>query len=95
MENKGVINEVKTKLRGEIFKSLQDESEEKPTPNKENAIINELIVEYLEFNNYRNTASLLKTGKQLLQSHKECINIYCITHFYFIERKWTNWSSTA
>lgn len=73
LENNGVINEVKTKLRGEIFKSLQDDNEATPPPNKENAIINELIIEYLEFNNYRNTASLLKTesgqtGPQLPRS---------------------------
>ncbi|CAD5113256.1 DgyrCDS2434 [Dimorphilus gyrociliatus] len=73
LENKGILNEVKTKLRGEIFKSLQDESDDKQPPNKENAIINELIIEYLEFNNYRNTASLLKTesgqtGPQLPRS---------------------------
>jgi len=53
LQAKGVINKVKANIRSEIFKSIDDEDQEKPKLSYENLIVNELIREYLEFNNYK------------------------------------------
>lgn len=61
LEERGVLNEIRAKVRAEIFNSLNDQSsknsKQKPVSN-ENLIINELIREYLAFNNYNNTLSV-------------------------------------
>ena len=66
LEQKGVLNEVKAKIRAEIFTALDSENAGKPALSKENVIINELIREYLEYNKYYNSASVLmtETGQQ-------------------------------
>ena len=46
LENRGVMNEMKAKMRAEIFGALDDAEVAKPKLNKENMIINELIREY-------------------------------------------------
>merc|ERR1712183_1148230 len=53
LESKGVVNEVQSHLRAEVFKALEDPSTEKPKLSNGNLIINELIREYLNFNNYK------------------------------------------
>lgn len=42
--------------------SLYTQTEARPTLSNENMLINELIREYLEFNNYKYTLSVLMTG---------------------------------
>lgn len=61
LEQKGVLNEVKAKIRAEIFTALDSENVGKPPLSNENMIINEMIREYLEYNKYYNTASVLIT----------------------------------
>ena len=61
LEQKGVLNEVKAKIRAEIFTALDAETTNKPQLSNENMIINEMIREYLEYNRYYNTASVLTT----------------------------------
>jgi lisH domain-containing protein FOPNL len=46
-------------MRAQIFASLDDTEVAKPKLGKENLIINELIREYLQFNNYHHTLSVL------------------------------------
>ncbi|XP_014679083.1 PREDICTED: lisH domain-containing protein FOPNL-like isoform X2 [Priapulus caudatus] len=46
-------------MRAEIFRSLEDTSRPPPRLTDENLLINELIREYLLFNNYRYTESVL------------------------------------
>lgn len=61
LEERGVLNEIRAKVRAEIFNSLNEQSREKnqsKQPSNENLIINELIREYLLFNNYNNTLSV-------------------------------------
>ena len=58
LENKGVINELKSKLRAEIFTILEDNSFEKPRISQENLLINELIRDYMEFNHYKYSKSV-------------------------------------
>ena len=47
LENKGVLQEIKAKIRAEIFNTLSENSTSKPALSNENLIINELIREYL------------------------------------------------
>ena len=54
-------NEVKAKIRAEIFTALDSEAAGKPQLSNENMIINEMIREYLEYNKYYNSASVLVT----------------------------------
>ena len=62
LEQKGVLNKVKAEIRSEIFTALDaDNTQGKPPVPQENVIINELIREYLEYNRYYNTASVLVT----------------------------------
>lgn len=61
LEQKGVLNEVKAKIRAEIFTALDSENVGKPPLSNENMVINEMIREYLEYNKYYNTASVLVT----------------------------------
>lgn len=52
LQAKGVINKVKANIRSEIFKSIDDEDQEKPKLSYENLIVNELIREYAFIYNY-------------------------------------------
>ncbi len=61
LEDKGVLNQLRTSLRSEIFKTLNDQNQEAPRPSNENYIINELVKEYLEFNNYHYTSSVFES----------------------------------
>nr|XP_058151744.1 centrosomal protein 20-like [Dasypus novemcinctus] len=59
LEKKGVLGHLKARIRAEVFGALDDESEPQPPLSHENLLINELIQEYLEFNKYKYTASVL------------------------------------
>ncbi|XP_035763609.1 lisH domain-containing protein FOPNL [Neolamprologus brichardi] len=59
LESRGVLGQLKARIRAEVFSALDDQREPRPPVSHENLIINELIREYLEFNKYRYTASVL------------------------------------
>ncbi|XP_053327095.1 centrosomal protein 20 isoform X2 [Spea bombifrons] len=59
LEKRGVMGQLKASVRAEVFEALDDRSEPRPTLSHENLLINELIREYLEFNKYKYTASVL------------------------------------
>ncbi|CAB1344565.1 unnamed protein product [Coregonus sp. 'balchen'] len=59
LESRGVLGQLKARIRAEVFNALDDQSEPRPELSHENLLINELIREYLEFNKYRYTASVL------------------------------------
>uniref|UniRef100_A0A668S114 Centrosomal protein 20 n=2 Tax=Oreochromis aureus TaxID=47969 RepID=A0A668S114_OREAU len=59
LESRGVLGQLKARIRAEVFSALDDQREPRPPLSHENLIINELIREYLEFNKYRYTASVL------------------------------------
>ncbi|XP_067114990.1 lisH domain-containing protein FOPNL [Osmerus mordax] len=59
LESRGVLGQLKARIRAEVFNALDDQSEPRPALSHENLLINELIREYLEFNKYRYTASVL------------------------------------
>ncbi|XP_067562651.1 centrosomal protein 20 isoform X7 [Pseudorca crassidens] len=62
LEKRGVLGHLKARIRAEVFNALDDESEPRPLLSHENLLINELIREYLEFNKYKYTASVLIAG---------------------------------
>lgn len=62
LESQGVLNQLKARIRAEVFSALDDQREPRPPLSHENLLINELIREYLEFNKYRHTASVLAAG---------------------------------
>ncbi|XP_062508063.1 centrosomal protein 20-like [Corticium candelabrum] len=65
LESRGVLGQIRARVRAEVFNALDEQSEERPPLSNENMIINELIREYLEFNRYRYTCSVLmsETGQ--------------------------------
>ncbi|CAJ1053831.1 lisH domain-containing protein FOPNL [Xyrichtys novacula] len=59
LESRGVLGQLKARIRAEVFSALDDQREPRPPLSHENLLINELIREYLEFNKYGYTASVL------------------------------------
>ena len=68
LENRGVLGQIKARIRAEVFNSLDDHADSRPPLSNENMIINELIREYLEFNKYKYSASVLVAGRLSLAS---------------------------
>merc|ERR1719329_724077 len=58
LENRGVLGQVKAKVRAEIFAALDDEHAQHPELPRENVVINELIREYFEYNGYHHSLSV-------------------------------------
>ena len=65
LDNRGVLNQIRARIRAEVFSALDDQTESKPILSNENMLINELIREYLEFNKYKytNTVLLAESGQ--------------------------------
>ena len=65
LEEKGILNQIRALMRKSIFEAI--ESDQQPTKklSDENLIINELIREYLTYNNYlhSNSVFLAETGQ--------------------------------
>ncbi|XP_068102958.1 centrosomal protein 20 [Hyperolius riggenbachi] len=59
LNKRGVLGQLKARLRAEVFAALDDQSELRPVLSHENLLINEMIREYLEFNKYKYAASVL------------------------------------
>ncbi|XP_010177600.1 PREDICTED: lisH domain-containing protein FOPNL, partial [Mesitornis unicolor] len=59
LEKRGALGQIKARIRAEVFNALDDKSEPRPPLSHENLLINELIREYLEYNKYKYTASVL------------------------------------
>ncbi|XP_043097208.1 lisH domain-containing protein FOPNL [Puntigrus tetrazona] len=59
LEARGVLGQLKARIRAEVFSALDDQSTPRPPLSHENLLINELIREYLQFNKYQYTASVL------------------------------------
>ena len=84
-------------MRAEVFNALNDESEDKPQLSNENLIINELIREYLDFNQYKYTSSVLVAGNDNLTSlnqqialvgtnYIQCIHIHVGVILFILRR---------
>ncbi|XP_077172851.1 centrosomal protein 20 isoform X1 [Paroedura picta] len=59
LEKRGILGQIKARIRAEVFNALDDQNELRPPLSHENLLINELIREYLEFNKYKYAASVL------------------------------------
>ncbi|XP_069812679.1 centrosomal protein 20-like isoform X1 [Dendropsophus ebraccatus] len=59
LDKRGVLGQLKARVRAEVFAALDDQNEPKPVLSHENLLINEMIREYLEFNKYKYTSSVL------------------------------------
>ncbi|XP_069859505.1 centrosomal protein 20-like isoform X1 [Dipodomys merriami] len=59
LEKRGVLGYLKARIRAEVFHALDDDQEPRPSLSHENLLINELIREYLDFNKYKYTESVL------------------------------------
>uniref|UniRef100_A0A672GQN3 Centrosomal protein 20 n=2 Tax=Salarias fasciatus TaxID=181472 RepID=A0A672GQN3_SALFA len=59
LESRGVLGQLKARIRAEVFSALEDQRELRPPLSHQNLLINELIREYLEFNKYSYSASVL------------------------------------
>uniref|UniRef100_A0A8C0PX52 Centrosomal protein 20 n=1 Tax=Canis lupus familiaris TaxID=9615 RepID=A0A8C0PX52_CANLF len=75
LEKRGVLGHLKARIRAEVFNALDDESEPRPPLSHENLIINELIREYLEFNKYKYTASVLMSDDHLQKEKGNSTNM--------------------
>ncbi|KAL9642065.1 hypothetical protein ABK040_004114 [Willaertia magna] len=73
LEKRGVLNKIRANLRAEIFNTFEEENQEanplfkksKPVPSDIQFLINELILEYLEYNHFQYSKSvLLKESNQ-------------------------------
>lgn len=76
-----MLGEVKARIRAEVFNAMDDPNEQRPQLSHENLLINELIREYLEFNRYKYTSSVLTAGDSLLH-FIYCLNIYLLVDWY-------------
>jgi len=76
LEKNGTLNEIRSKMRAEIFNTLNDKKKGATSPSNQNFIINELIREYLAFNNYNYTNSVFvpETGQPGQSCDREFIS---------------------
>ena len=65
LEQKGVLNEIRAKMRQSIFEAIEGDDNPQPKLSNENLIINSLIKEYLDYNNYLHTSSVFKAESGL------------------------------
>jgi len=62
LENRGVLGQLRARIRAEVFSALNDPTDSQPAVSRENFLINELIREYLDFNHYIYASSVLSAG---------------------------------
>lgn len=104
LDSRGTTQELKAKIRSEVFNALDDKNLPKPELSNENLIINELIREYLSYNKYKYSESVLVTesgqpavplDRQFLshelsvETRDEVPLLYSLVH-YFSQRSLTN-----
>ena len=73
LEARGTLGQIRARIRAEVYNALDDPTDDKPEISSENFIINELILEYLEFNKYKYAASVLRTGELF---HRQAVQIH-------------------
>ncbi|KAM9101113.1 lisH domain-containing protein FOPNL isoform X2 [Sarcophilus harrisii] len=82
LEKRGVLGQLRATIRAEVFNALDDQGEKPPPLSHENLLINELIREYLEFNKYNYSASVLtaESGQPVMPLDRQFLikelNIY-------------------
>jgi len=66
LEYRGVLGQLRARIRAEVFSALNDPTDSRPEVSRENFLINELIREYLDFNHYKYASSVLTAGISLV-----------------------------
>jgi lisH domain-containing protein FOPNL len=61
LEQRGVLNQIKAIMRQEIYEAIESDDSPKPQLSKENLIINELIKDYLNYNNLSHTSPVFQS----------------------------------
>ena len=66
LEQKGVLNQIRAIMRQSIFEAIESDDKPQQILSNENLIINELIKEYLSYNNYLHSLSVFQaeTGQR-------------------------------
>uniref|UniRef100_UPI00358E0A84 centrosomal protein 20-like n=1 Tax=Myxine glutinosa TaxID=7769 RepID=UPI00358E0A84 len=59
LEQRGLLGQVRAQVRAAVFSALDEQNAPRPSLPNSNLLINELIREYLEHNQYKYTASVL------------------------------------
>ena len=87
LESRGVLDQLKARLRAEVFSALEDRSEPRPPLSHHNLLINQLVGDYLEFNQYRHAASVLKAGEFKPETARDsrltCSEFTLLTHLLY------------
>ena len=82
LEQKGVLNQIRAMMRQSIFEAIQSDDKPQQQLSNDNLIINELIKEYLIYNNYLHSASVFqaetgqpkdKLGRDFIANHLNII----------------------
>ena len=60
LEQKGVLNQIRAIMRQSIFEAIESDDKPQQTLSNDNLIINELIKEYLNYNNYLHSLSVFQ-----------------------------------
>jgi lisH domain-containing protein FOPNL len=58
LERRGVLDQLRANVRAEVFSAMEDTEDPPPEMSSENLVINELIRDYLAFNNYKHTLAV-------------------------------------
>ncbi len=58
LDQRGVLDTIRANMRHEVFRAMEDPDGVRPPISPENLLINELIRDYLDFNNYRHTLAV-------------------------------------
>ena len=62
LENRGVLSQLRARVRAEVFSALDDPTDSMPIMSRENMLINELIRDYMEYNHYKYSLSVFTSG---------------------------------
>ena len=75
LEQKGVLNQIRAIMRQSIFEAIQSDDKPQQQLSNDNLIINELIKEYLQYNNYLHSLSVFQaeTGQPKNKLDREFI----------------------
>ena len=75
LEQKGVLNQIRGIMRQSIFEAIQSDDNPQKNLSNDDLIINELIKEYLSYNNYLHSLSVFQaeTGKPKNKLNREFI----------------------
>ena len=75
LEQKGVLNQIRGIMRQSIFEAIQSDDNQQKNLSNDDLIINELIKEYLSYNNYLHSLSVfqVETGQPKNKLNREFI----------------------